>query len=187
MKIDIGCGDNKKEGFTGIDKFKTDSTDALCDLLIFPWALTGIAPAECDANLLPEVIADNSVNEVHCSHFFEHVPKELRAPFMQELYRVMKVGATATFITPCGDRALQDATHEWPPIVPGSYLYFNADWRKQNKLQHGYYDIKADFDYTYGFGLAPDIAIRNADFQAFAVAHYNNAVTDLHVTLTKRG
>jgi hypothetical protein len=170
MKIDIGCGDNKKEGFTGIDKFKTDSTDMVVDLFAFPW------PLEFE-----------SVEEVHCSHFFEHVPKEIRAKFMEELHRVMKVGAKATFITPCGDRALQDATHEWPPIVPGSYLYFNADWRKQNKLQHGFYDIKADFDYSYGYGLAPDIAVRNADFQAFAVAHYNNAVTDLHVTLTKKG
>lgn len=169
-KIDIGCGDNKREGFTGIDKFKTDSTDVVADLFTFPW------PFE-----------SGSVEEVHCSHFFEHVPATLRAGFMQELFRVMKPGAKATFITPCGDRALQDATHEWPPIVPGSYLYFNAEWRKQNKLQHGAYDIAADFDYSYGYGLVPAVAARNADYQAFAIAHYNNAATDLHVTLTKKG
>ena len=169
-RLDLGCGDNVREGFTGVDKFKTGSTDIEADLFVFPW------PFEAD-----------SVDEVHCSHFFEHVPKELRAPFMCELHRVMKKGATAQFITPCGDRALQDATHEWPPIVAGSYLYFNAEWRKQNKLQHGYYDIAADFDYSYGYGLDPQVAVRNADFQAFAVKHYNNAVSDLHVTLTKRG
>lgn len=169
MKLDLGCGNNKKAGFTGVDKFKTDSTDIEHDLFVFPW------PFESD-----------SVDEVHCSHFFEHVPKEIRAKFMEELFRVLKKGATAQFITPCGDRALQDATHEWPPIVAGSYLYFNKNWREANKLQHGFYDLSCDFDYTYGFGIIPSIAVRNAEFQQFAVAHYNNAVTDLHVTLTKR-
>lgn len=169
MKIDLGCGDNKREGFTGIDKFKTSSTDIEHDLFSFPW------PVESD-----------TVEEAHCSHFFEHVPKEVRARFMEELHRVLKVGSKATFITPCGDRALQDATHEWPPIVPGSYLYFNKKWREDNKLQHGFYDIKCDFDYSYGFALAPAVAARNPEYQAFAVAHYNNAATDLHVTLTKK-
>jgi hypothetical protein len=169
MKLDIGCGDNKKAGFTGVDKFKTDSTDVVADLFVFPWPFD-----------------DESVDEVHCSHFFEHVPAVIRSKFMEELHRVMKKGATAQFITPCGDRALQDATHEWPPIVAGSYLYFNKKWREDNKLQHGFYDIGCDFDYTYGFGLSPDVAARNPEYQAFAVANYKNAVTDLHVTLTKK-
>lgn len=169
MKIDIGCGNNKREGFTGIDKYKTDSTDIEADLFVFPW------PLESD-----------SIEEVHCSHFFEHVPKALRPQFMQELYRVMKKGAKATFITPTGDRMLQDFTHEWPEIVPGSYLYFNRKWREDNKLQHGAYDIDCDFDYVYGHGLTPAIAARLPEYQAFAINHWRNATTDLHVTLTKK-
>ena len=169
MKLDLGCGDNKREGFEGVDKFKTDSTDHVVDLLEFPWPWD-----------------DGSVEEVHCSHFFEHVPADKRARFMEELWRVMVPGGRALFITPMGDRALQDATHQWPPLVAASYLYYNKDWRVANKLQHGFYDIKADFDYTYGFGLAPNIAVRNAEFQAFAIAHYNNAASDLHVTLVRR-
>lgn len=168
-KLDLGCGDNKKEGFTGIDKYKTASTDAECDLLQFPWP-----------------IADDSVSEVHCSHFFEHVPAMLRPKFMEELYRVMKVGATAQFITPCGDRHKQDFSHDAHEVVPGSYLYFNKAWREQNKLTHGVYDIKADFDYSYGYSLHPSVAARNAEFQQFAMQFYNNSATDLFVNLTKR-
>lgn len=168
-KIDLACGDNKREGFFGIDKFKTDSTDAEVDLLSFPW------PIESD-----------SVEEVNCSHFLEHVPKELRPKFMEELYRVMKKHGKATFTTPMHDRCYQDFTHEWPPVVAGSYLYFNKQWREQNKLMHGAYDIKCDFDFAYGFGLPPEIASRNMEYQQFAIQHYNNSTTDLIVTLTKK-
>lgn len=168
-KLDLGCGDNKREGFFGIDKFKTASTDAELDLLQFPWP-----------------IESESVSEIHCSQFLEHVPAPLRKPFIEEVHRVLKVGGTAQIITPMGDRMLQDPTHQWPPIVPGSYLYFNQDWLTQNKLMHGEYVTTADFDYTYGYGLDQMVAARNAEFQQFAIKHYNNSAADLYVTLTKR-
>lgn len=168
-RIDFACGDNKREGFFGIDKYKTDSTDAEVDLLQFPW------PIESD-----------SVEEAHCAHFFEHIPSQLRKPFMEELHRVMKPGAPVQIIVPMGDRMLQDPTHQWPPVVPGSFLYFNQQWLKDNKLQHGDYVTTADFDYTYGYALHPNVAVRNAEYQQYAIQFYNNAATDLYVTLTKR-
>lgn len=168
-KIDIACGDNKREGFFGIDKFKTSSTDAEADLLQFPWP-----------------IADDSVEEAHCAHFFEHIPAPLRPKFMEELFRVMKTGAKCQIIVPMGDRMNQDFTHQWPPVVPGSFLYFNKQWRVDNKLTHGDYDINADFDYSYGYGLHPNVAARNAEYQQYAIQFYQNATTDLYVTLVKR-
>lgn len=168
-KLDLACGDNKREGFFGIDKFTTSSTDAVIDLLQFPWP-----------------IASDSVDEIHCSNFFEHVPAALRKPFMEELYRIMKVGATASIITPAGDRAMQDPTHEWPPIVVGSYLYYNQGWLKENKLMHGAYTTTADFDYVYAYNLHPTVSLRNAEYQQYAILHLNNAVSDLFVTITKR-
>lgn len=169
-KIDFACGDNKREGFFGVDKHKTASTDAEFDLLTFPWPL-----------------ADGSVKEGHCSNFFEHIPARLRPRFMEELWRVMETGATCQIIVPMGDRMCQDFTHEWPPVVPGSFLYFNKKWREDNKLCHGDYVINADFDYSYGYGLHPQVGSRNAEFQQYAIQFYNNAASDLHVTLTKKG
>lgn len=172
VKLDLGCGDNKKDGFLGVDKFATASTDHVFDLLEFPWP-----------------VDDGAVEEAHCSHFFEHIPAGKRVPFMEELYRVLAKGAKAMFITPHAhsDRAIQDFSHEWPPIVPASYLYFNKGWRESNKLTHGAYAIGCDYDFGYGYSLDADITVRNAEYQQFAIKHYNNAASDLIVTLTKRG
>lgn len=172
VKLNLACGDRPIDGFIGVDKFRTPAVDKVCDLLRFPWPWKA-----------------NSVDEVMCSHFFEHVPRLLRPRFMEELHRILKPGAKAVIVTPWAwsSRSVQDFTHEWPPIVPGSYLYFNKKWREDNKLTHGPYKIACDFDFGYGFGLSPEFAPRNAETQQFAVSHYIEGASDLHVTLTKRG
>lgn len=167
LKLDLGAGQNKRPDFTGVDIAPT--SDIKADLFQFPWPFD-----------------DNSVGEVFSSHFFEHVPQTLRGRFMDELWRIMVVDATALFITPyySSMRAIQDPTHQWPPICEASYLYFNRVWREQNKLDH--YDIKCNFDFSYGYALDPDTQVRNTETQSFWAKHYVNAVSDLHVTLIKR-
>lgn len=169
--LDLGCGDNKKEGFKGVDKFKTASTDFVHDLLTFPW------PFKSD-----------SVQEVWSSHFFEHIPQELRPKFMDELYRVMVPGAKATVITPYykSPRATQDFTHMWPPISEESYLYYNKAWRETNNLTHGYYTMKCDFDFTCGYAIDNEWNKREESARNFAMRHYWNTISDLWVTLIKR-
>jgi predicted SAM-dependent methyltransferase len=56
-KIDLACGANKKEGFFGIDISKCSSVDAVVDLQKYPWP-----------------IESESVEELHCSHYIEHIP-----------------------------------------------------------------------------------------------------------------
>lgn len=169
MKLDLACGQNKKEGFTGIDSSPCEGVDIVHNLLSAPW------PIESD-----------SVEEVHCSHFFEHIPGKERPKFMEELYRVMKVGAKATFLVPyySSFRAIQDFTHEWPPVCEASFLYFNKQWMKDNKLTH--YNVNCDFDFTYGYSVSPDWAVRSQDSQSFAFKNYLNSISDLIVTLIKR-
>lgn len=170
LRLDLGCGDSKTPGFLGVDKYKTASTDFVVDLFKFPWPWK-----------------NDSVEAVYASHFFEHVPGKMRGQFMAELYRVMTVGGTATFVTPYWSsmRAIQDYTHEWPPIAESSYLYFNKGWREQNKLTH-YLTGACDFDFTYGFALDQETASKNAEAQQFWTKHYVQSVNDLSVTLTKR-
>jgi predicted SAM-dependent methyltransferase len=171
LKLDLACGDRKTEGFLGIDKWKTVSADYVFDLLQFPWP-----------------IDDDSVMAINCSHFFEHIPGKLRPDFMDECFRVMKKGGQMIVTVPYGhgSRAYQDYTHEWPPVVETSFLYFNKGWREMNKLTHGAYDIKCDFDFGYGWSLDPDVNVRNQEYQQFAIKNYVNAATDLQVSLTKR-
>lgn len=170
--LDLGCGNNKRDGYLGVDYAETDATDFLHDLYDLPWP--------CD---------DGVVDEIHCAHFFEHLRGSQRPAFMNEAYRILKPQGKLVIITPDADshRAIQDFTHEWPPVCAESFLYFNKDWRTANKLLHGAYaQITCDFDFGYGFNADTEVAVRNSDFQQFAMKHYRNHSTDLHVTLTKR-
>jgi hypothetical protein len=169
VNLDLGCGDNKREGFYGIDIAKTAACDYQFDLTKTPWP-----------------IDDEVVDSIHCSHFFEHLDGAERIAFMHECYRILKDGKQMVIIVPhwSSMRSIQDPTHKWPPVAESSFLYFNKKWMDDNKLQH--YGITCDFDFGYGYSVDPDVQVRNQEFQAFAVKHYNNAVMDLFVTLTKK-
>ncbi len=166
-KIDLACGDNKREGFLGVDKYKTSSTDFVFDLEK-KWELE-----------------DNSVDEIHCSHYIEHCPNLLH--FYQELYRVLKVGGTATIIAPYGknNRAWQDPTH-CRCIVEESFFYVDKNFRELNKLEHYLADV--DFEYVVSYhGIDPTWANRNQESLQFAIKHYWNVVSDVQAVLKKRG
>lgn len=169
IKLDIACGQNKREGYVGIDIADCKGVDIIHDLFKFPW------PVE-----------SNSVEEAFSSHFFEHVPGLLRGQFMDELYRVLAPKASCALICPywSSPRAVQDFTHTWPPIVEQSFLYFNKQWRIDNKLDH--YPVSCDFDFTYGYAITDQMANKAREAQEFGIRHYINSVNDIHVTLTKR-
>lgn len=166
LKLDLACGQRKREGFTGVDKIKVDGVDVVWDLEKFPY------PFEAD-----------SVDEINCAHYIEHT-SDLIA-FMQEIYRILKVGGQCTIVAPyySSMRAWQDPTHR-RAISEATFLYFNKAWREQNKLDH--YGITADFDFTYGYVLTPEFANRSEDTRTWAVLHYINVVADIHIVLTKR-
>jgi len=166
MKLDIACGDNKKEGFIGIDIAAIPSVDIVHDLNVYPWP-----------------IEDESVDEAWCSHYIEHVPDLMK--FMNEVYRIMKKGSIVTFISPyySSVRCWQDPTHV-RAISEQTYLYYNAEWRKINKLEH--YPIDCDFtphQWAHQWNVA--WASRSQEAKNFALQHYNNVVDDLWAILTK--
>ncbi len=59
-------------------------------------------PGIVQADLLKGLpFQDNSVDEILCSHFLEHLKIRHEAiPFLQECYRVLKPGGVMSFITP---------------------------------------------------------------------------------------
>jgi hypothetical protein len=186
LKLSLACGDRKPDGFKGVDLVKTSATDYVFDLLKFPWT----------------AFKDNSVDEIECSHFVEHIPHgdgyhDLFFQFFDEMHRILKpaefspdnpnipLRGFATIVTPyySSMRAWQDPTHQ-RAISEASYLYLNKKWREDNKLDH--YDVHCDFDFTYGYSMQPEWQNRNQETQMFAVQHYINVVNDLQVQLVKR-
>jgi len=175
MKLDLGCGKAKiAADWTGVDAIAFPGVDIVCDLtaregLLFkPWPW-----------------ADASVDEAHCSHFIEHLDAAERIHFANELYRVLKPGASARIITPSwsSERAYGDLTHKWPPVSGFWYFYLKAEWRAANAPHNTGYTC--NFEAAWGFGMRQDLISRNQEYQQYALTNYINAATDMIATLTK--
>lgn len=174
LKLDLGCGSNKKPGFVGVDRLQLTGVDQVIDLRgPWPWA-------------------DSSVDEVHCSHFVEHLQARERVHFANELGRVLKPGAKVTLIAPhwASCRAYGDMTHAWPPVSEFWFYYLLRSWRLANAPHddssfnpEGY---SCDFDATWGYTLAPGLGTRNQEYQAFALGNYKESAQDIVANLTKR-
>lgn len=174
LKLDLGCGKNKKEGFKGVDQYQMPGVDVVADL-------TERWPFE-----------DSSVEEVHCSHFLEHLTAKQRCHLMNELARVLIPGGKATIITPhwASNRAYGDPTHCWPPVAEMWFYYLSRDWRKKEAPHtDAEYDkslFSCDFEATWGYSMRPDLGVRNQEFQQFAFANYKEAIQDMVATLKNK-
>ena len=169
LRLNLGCGTQKIDGFLGVDVSPECGADIVHDLKVVPWPW-----------------ADDSVDEVLCSHFLEHLTGAERIVFMDELWRVLKPDAAAVMITPHWNSygAVQDPTHQWPPVCEYSYHYFNRRWREMMQLEH--YGIRANFEAAKKYNYSPVWAERPESEREFAVHHYVNVAYELHVRLTKR-
>lgn len=168
LKLDIGCGINKREGFIGCDIQQFAGVDRVLDVREIPW------PWDSE-----------SVDEVVCAHFVEHLTGTERIPFFNELCRVLKTGASAQIITPDWSNACAygDPSHQWPPMSGWYPFYLNAEWRKVNAP---HVDYTCDFDFVVGGSWDQWLETRNMEFRMFSMQHYINSQRDLIVTLTKR-
>lgn len=166
LRLDLGCGKNPRQGFEGVDSLDFGQKHKIDLRQPWPWA-------------------DESVDEVHSSHFVEHLTGAERIHFFNELGRVLKKGARAFIITPdwTNDCAYGDPTHQWPPMSRWYPLYLHKDWRAGNAPHVGY---TCDFDYTIGGSWDGWLETRNMEFKLFAMQRYTNSLRDLQVTLTKR-
>jgi hypothetical protein len=166
VKLDLGCGKNPKEGFEGVDS-RAFGQQHVVDLRD-PW------PWEAE-----------SVEEVHCSHFVEHLIAPDRIHFVNELFRVMKPGAKAQIIVPhwASCRAYGDLTHQWPPVSEFWFYYLSKAWREANAPHNDQYTC--DFNATWGYSLHPNLTVRNQEFQQFAMQYYKEALQDIIATLVK--
>lgn len=176
LRIDIGCGPNKKDGHVGVDQYGFPNVDVVMRL--------------CESNPLP--FDDNSVESVHCSHFIEHLEAYARVWLVNELYRVLKPGGEAQIIAPhwAASRAYGDPTHVWPPVSEFWFYYLKRDWRLQNAphtdISFSPRGFACDFEATWGYSIHPAIALKNAEYQADAIQFSKEAAQDIIATLKKK-
>jgi predicted SAM-dependent methyltransferase len=178
VKIDLGCGLNKKgEDYIGVDYTKVDGVDIVHNLNEYPW------PFE-----------DNSVDEIFTSHYVEHIPHNIFNPndkrdgliqFMDECYRILKVGGKLTIQVPFGSsiRAFQDPTHE-RFLFKESFYYFNNDWRVSMGVNH--YGIKCDYDMIFSYFITNEMTLKSQEVRDEAFLHDWNVIDDLRIELTKK-
>lgn len=178
MKLDLACGNARTSGFVGVDKYLPPDPNRLqFDLLEFPWRFP-----------------DESIEEVVCHHFIEHIPMtetpdgvDLLCAFMDEVWRILKTGGQATFSWPHvqSTRAFQDPTHR--RFIPWeTFAYFDLKYRKHFGLEH--YPIKANFDIVSCevVALRDDVNTLDDQTKAKAIDRMWNTANDMMVVIEKR-
>jgi len=174
IKLDLGCGPRKQEGFIGVDRIKFEGVDVVTDLNAkWPWK-------------------DETVGEIYMSHTMEHFTGVQRVHIVNEMYRVMQKGAKAQVITPywASNRAYGDYTHQWPPVAEMWFYYLSKAWRADNAPHNDVkYDPKGyscDFECTWGYSIHPEFQTKNQERQTFAIQFYKDAAHDIIATLVKK-
>lgn len=118
MRLNLGCGYDRREGFLNVDKRGACEPDLVLDLEALPWPW----PAD-------------SVDEILLKHTLEHLGRdpETYLGIVRELWRVSRNGATITIVVPHPrhDHFLNDPTHV-RPVTPEGLMMFskakNREW-----------------------------------------------------------
>ncbi|MEN2428102.1 class I SAM-dependent methyltransferase [Chromobacterium vaccinii] len=122
LKLNLGCGHDKRPGFINVDSQAACQPDQVVDLERFPWPW-----------------ADASVDEIVMSHVLEHLGADTDTylGIIKELYRVCAPDARVTITVPHprSDNYLADPTHVRPITAMGLQM-FNQELNRQS-IQEG--------------------------------------------------
>lgn len=122
MKLNLGCGIQKIEGYIGLDIQERVAPDVVCDI----------------SSGLP--YEDNSIEQVRAFDFLEHIAPDKTIFVVEEIWRVLKPDGILEHLTPSTDGrgAFQDPMHRSFWNI-NSWLYFTED------AYRALYGIKAKF------------------------------------------
>lgn len=132
IKLNVGCGYTREDGWTGIDIRRTDAADIVWDLTHFPWPL---ASACC--------------NEIKMQQVWEIIPPRCRMDLMDEMWRIAKPDCALTMTAPHANTlgAAQDPTHYgcpneitfwyFDPKHPSYHNYRRLPWQITDHFMSG--------------------------------------------------
>jgi len=167
MKIDIGCGRSKRDGFVGVDMIDGEEVDIVHNLEEFPWP-----------------IEDNSANYIVLDNVIEHLEDTVKT--MNELHRITKKDGKVKLIYPYWRSfgAYSDPTHVhfFNEKMIDYFLKDNSSDSHENEFS--YYTnrhwrlVSKDLTSWPGFGWLPN------KFLSFISRHFVDMVHSVHVVVT---
>lgn len=101
MKIHLGCGNRKPEGYVNVDVNPNVSPDIVHDLTVYPWPF-----------------ANDCADEIAAMHVIEHLISQGDMKsfnnFFRECWRLLKPGGLLKVVVPDanGGRAFSDPSHK---------------------------------------------------------------------------
>lgn len=113
MKLNLGCGHNKLDGYCNVDVVSDYSPDAVVDLEKFPWPWK-----------------DSTVDEIALCHVLEHLgeSRDIYLGVWKEMYRVLKPNGRVHITVPhwLHENFAHDPTHVRKVTPAGVCMFDNA-------------------------------------------------------------
>lgn len=130
-----------------------------------------------------EHIESDSVEEAFGGAVLEKIPDLIS--FVDQLYRVMRPGAKATFTS----MYFASAMAWMSPLTKRGISEFSLSfaskaWRDSSGWSEG--TCLADFDISTGVQMTDELQARSDEHRAFAVKHWNNTMSAIHFYLVKK-
>jgi SAM-dependent methyltransferase len=172
LKINLGCGRKKIEGYVNLDSNPHVEPDVLINVGRDPW------PFE-----------DSSVDRAAASHIMEHLDTDELMHFMKELYRVMKPGHPIHVAVPHPrhDVFINDPTHKTPITLTTLGQFSNA-FHREMKWVHTPHSSFLKVDFT----LIEINALLDKRFEGKELSHQelseieqreNNVIIEYHIIM----
>ena len=138
LKLDLGSGGEKLDGFYSVDLLELDGVDIVADL-----------------NEPLELLPDNSVEQIYTRHTLEHI--ENLVGLLREIRRITKPDGTIEIIVPhfSNPHYYSDPTHIRPFAMYSMYYYMDhAKQPAKRKVPCFYSDVrfiveKVEIDFYY--------------------------------------
>ena len=134
VRLDLGAGRIKRDGYFSVDKIRTDGVDIVCNL----------------EGKLP--FLDDTIDEIFSRHLFEHIQNLI--PLFEEVYRVCRSGAKVIINVPyyTSVKAYKDPTHV-NFFTERTFEYFEGkNWENfEFPFRGSYRVVKIDYLYERPF------------------------------------